>query len=205
MSNIPTTERQRKNITARMIEKPVTRQTKYYDAQIRGLYVSVLPSGAATFNLKYTCPILSRRSSIKVGVYHPEKFNVQNARIAAMALKWRVGSGEDIAAVARQAKARRAKLSGVTVDQIIDEYVAWMQAPVRKPDGEMRPRLESWETLASQLDRFLRPRFGRVIASEVTNRDIAQLQADILAGRTGSKPSLSNARHMRRAVEKGRR
>ena len=31
--------------------------------------------------------------------------------------------------------------------------------------------------LAGQLDRFVRPRLGNMIASEVTNRDIAQLRA----------------------------
>ncbi|MET4016067.1 integrase family protein [Bradyrhizobium sp. S3.2.12] len=200
MSNITPAKRERKNLTARLIEKPVAKQTKYYDAEIRGLYVSVSPKGVATFNLKFTCKNTHKRCSVQIGVYDREKFTVDRARTLASALRYRIGSGEDIAASARHAKARRAKLSGVTVDQIIDEYVAWMQTPVRKPDGEMRPRLESWETLASQLNRLIRPRLGKMVASEVTNRDIAQLQADILAGRTGSKPSLSNARHMRKGA-----
>ncbi|MBR1227027.1 integrase family protein [Bradyrhizobium sp. AUGA SZCCT0176] len=202
MSNITTAKRERKhrNITVRMIEKPVAKQTKYYDREIKGLYVSVLPSGAATFNLKYTCAILGKRASIKVGIFHRELFGVDKARIMAMALRARIGNGEDIAAAQRQAKARRAKLSGTTVDEVIDQYIAWIRTPLRKPDGEMRPRLESWQTLASQLNRFVRPRLGSMIASEVCNGDIAKLQSDILEGKTGNKPSLSNARHMRKGV-----
>jgi integrase len=49
------------------------------------------------------------------------------------------------------------------------------------------------------LRRFISPRLGKKIANEVTNRDIAQLSDDIVAGELG-KPSTANARHMRRAA-----
>ena len=88
---------------------------------------------------------------------------------------------------------------GKTVDEIIEERIEWMKTPVRKPDGEMRPRLESWENVASHLRRFLGPRLGKKIASEVTKHDIATLSNDIVAGKLGV-PSVSNARHMRRAA-----
>ena len=68
-----------------------------------------------------------------------------------------------------------------------------------KPDGEMRPRIESWENVASHLRRFLSPRLGKKIASEVTKHDIATLSNDIVAGKLGV-PSVANARHMRRAA-----
>jgi integrase len=73
------------------------------------------------------------------------------------------------------------------------------KTPVRKADGEMRPRIESWSNVASHLNRFVRPRLGKMIASEVTKADIAQLSNDIVAGEFG-KPSVANARHMRRAA-----
>ena len=63
----------------------------------------------------------------------------------------------------------------------------------------MRPRLESWENVASHLRRFLGPRLGKKIASEVTKHDIATLSNDIVAGKLGV-PSVSNARHMRQAA-----
>ena len=74
-----------------------------------------------------------------------------------------------------------------------------MKTPVKKPDGEMRPRLESWENIASHLRRFVRPRLGKKLPSEVTKHDIATLSNDIVAGKFGV-PSVSNARHMRKAV-----
>jgi integrase len=63
----------------------------------------------------------------------------------------------------------------------------------------MRPRIESWRNVARTLDRFVAPRLGRMLASEVTRRDIAQLSDDIVEGTLGV-PSVANARHMRRAA-----
>ncbi|MET4754763.1 hypothetical protein [Bradyrhizobium sp. RT11b] len=74
-----------------------------------------------------------------------------------------------------------------------------MKTLVKKPDGEMRPRLESWQNTASHLDRLIRPRLGKKLAMEVTKHDIATLSNDIVAGKFG-KPSVSNARHMRKAA-----
>ncbi|WP_245284601.1 tyrosine-type recombinase/integrase [Bradyrhizobium sp. th.b2] len=88
---------------------------------------------------------------------------------------------------------------GKTVDEIIEERIEWIKTPVRKADGEMRPRIESWENVASHLRRFLSPRLGKKIASEVTKHDIATLSDAIVNGELG-KPSTSNARHMRRAA-----
>jgi integrase len=198
MSSITTTERKRKNITERMCQSRVTRQIKYYDREVGGLYVSVSPSGA-TFNLRYTNPATRRRGSIRIGLYDAEKFNVDHARVEAMAVKFRVGRGEDVAQTDRRSKLLAAKQS-ITVSEMIDEYIAWMQTPVRKADGELRPRLESWKTVASQLRRLVRPRLGWMAANHVTKHDIALLSDDILAGKTGSKPSLSNARHMRKGA-----
>lgn len=199
MSIITSVKRERKNITARMCEAKTAKPIRHHDRNVSGLYVSVNPTAPATFFLKYTEPATHKRSSMKIGVYHPEKFNVQNARIAAMALKWRIGNGEDVAQTARQAKRLQAKLPGITVNQVIDERIAWMKNSVRKADGEMRPRIESWSNVASHLKRFVRPRLGKMIASEVTKADIAQPSNDIVAGGFG-KPLVANARHMRRAA-----
>jgi integrase len=63
----------------------------------------------------------------------------------------------------------------------------------------MRPRIESWENVASHLRRFVSPTLGKKLATEVTKHDIAKLSNDIVAGRLGV-PSIANARHMRRAA-----
>jgi hypothetical protein len=95
----------------------------------------------------------------------------------------------------KAAKAKRGK----TVDEIIEEQIDWMKTPVRKLDGEMRPRIESWENVASHLWRFISPSLGKRLGTEVTKRDIAILSNDIVAGKLGA-PSIANARHMRRAA-----
>src|SRR6516164_8956995 len=63
----------------------------------------------------------------------------------------------------------------------------------------MRPRIESWEAVASHLRRLVSPKLGKKIAAEVTRSDIAELSNDIIDGKFGVA-SVSNARHMRRAV-----
>lgn len=44
---------------------------------------------------------------------------------------------------------------------------------MRKADGELRPRIESWANVASHLDRFVSLRLGKKVASEITKHDIA--------------------------------
>ncbi len=103
---------------------------------------------------------------------------------------WAAGA---LAETFRDRKVQQAK-RGKTVDDIIEERIEWMKTPVKKPDGEMRPRIESWENVASHLRRFLSPGLGKKIAGEVTKHDIATLSNDIVAGRFGGKASVSNAR-----------
>jgi len=91
------------------------------------------------------------------------------------------------------------KREGKTVAEILDEYEAWAKTEVRKPDGEMRPRIESWYGAIGYLRRFTRTALGSMVASEVENDHIAQVQNDIIAGRYG-KPSVSNARQFRKSA-----
>jgi uncharacterized protein YicC (UPF0701 family) len=74
-----------------------------------------------------------------------------------------------------QKRSQRAK-QGKTVEEIIVERIKWMQTPVRQaddPEGEMRPRIESWSNVASHLRRFLSARLGKKVVSEATKHDIA--------------------------------
>jgi integrase len=181
----------------RMCEKKVAERIKIYDRKCPGLFVSITAKGVATFYLKYTDRSTGKQRPKWLGVYCPA-FKVTDARTAVYALKTRLGNGEIIAETFRQQRVQAAK-RGVTVDQVITERVAWMKTPVLKRDSEMRPRIETWRNVESHLRRFISPRLGKVIASEVSNRDIAQLSDDIVAGQFG-KPSVANARHMRRAA-----
>ena len=196
----PATKRARKGsviLTDRMCEKRVTERIKIYERKCPGLYVSITTAGVATFSFKFTDPGTGKQRTAWLGVYNPETFTVEDARSKVYGLKGKGGAA--LAETFREQKAQKAK-HGRTVDEIIEERIAWMKTRVRKPDGEMRPRIESWENVASHLRRFVGPRLGKKLATEVTKRDIATLSNDIVAGKHGGKASIANARHMRRAA-----
>ena len=183
-------------LTDRMCEKRVAKRTKLYDRKCPGLYVSITTTGVATFSFKFTDRETGKQRTGWLGVYNAETFTVEDTRSKVYGLRAR--GGEALAETFRDQKAAKAK-RGKTVAEIIDERIAWMKTLVKKPDGEMRPRLESWQNTASHLDRLIRPRLGKKLAMEVTKHDIATLSNDIVAGKFG-KPSVSNARHMRKAA-----
>jgi hypothetical protein len=183
-------------LTDRICEKRVTERVKIYDRKCPGLYVSITTAGVASFSFKFTDPATGKQRTGWLGVYNPETFAVEDARSRVYGLR---GTGAAVVAETfRDRKVRQAK-QGKTVDEIIEERIEWMKTPVRKPDGEMRPRIESWNNVASHLRRFISPRLGKKIASEVTKHDIATLSNGIVAGKLGV-PSVANARHMRRAA-----
>ena len=195
----PATKRMRNGsviLTDRMCEKRVAKRVKFYDRKCPGLYVSITTAGVATFSFKFTDPATGKQRTGWLGVYNPETFTVEDARSKVYGLKGM--GGDTLAETFREHKAEKAK-RGKTVDEIIEERIEWMKTPVRKPDGEMRPRIETWGNVASHLWRFISPRLGKKIASEVTKHDIATLSNDLVAGKLGV-PSVANARHMRRAA-----
>jgi integrase len=181
----------------RMCEKRVTERIKIYDRKCPGLYVSITTTGAATFSFKFTDPETGKQRTGWLGVYNPETLRVEDARSKVYALK--AMGGTAVAETLRQRKAQTAK-RGKTVAEIIEARIEWMKTPVLKADGDMRPRIESWNNVARHLRNFVGPRLGRKLAAEVTKHDIATLSNDIVAGKHGGKASVSNARHMRRAA-----
>ena len=183
-------------LTDRMCEKRVAKRVKIYDRKCPGLYVSITTAGVATFSFKFTDPETGKQRTGWLGVYNPETFTVEDARSKVYGLRGTGGAA--VAETFRDRKVQQAK-KGKTVDEIIEERIEWMKALVKKPDGEMRPRIESWENVASHLRRFVGSRLGKKLAGDVTKHDIATLSNDIVAGKLGV-PSVANARHMRRAA-----
>jgi integrase len=176
-------------LTDRHCQKQVAKRTKIYDRKCPGLFVSITAAGVATFYFK-------KGQTAWLGVFNPETFKVEDARSRVYRLK---GNGGDaLPETLRQHKAQKAK-AGKTVSEIIAERIEWMKEPVHKEDGETRPRIESWGTVASHLQRLIKPRLGNKLARDVSKHDIAGLSNDIVSGAFG-KASVSNARHMRRAA-----
>ena len=183
-------------LTDRMCQRRVTKRAKIYDRKCPGLYVSVTTAGVATFAFKFSDNATGKQRSASLGVYNPETFTTEHARSKVYALK--ALAPETLVERLHQTKTGKGK-HGRTVAEIVEERIDWMSQLERKADGEMRPRIESWGNVASHLRRFVKPSLGRKIAGDVTRQDIAQLSNDILDGKFGT-PSISNARHMRRAV-----
>ena len=153
----PATKRMRNGsviLTDRMCEKRVTKRVKFYDRKCPGLYVSITTAGVATFSFKFTDPATGKQRTGWLGVYNPETFTVEDARSKVYGLKGM--GGDTLAETFREHKAEKAK-RGKTVDEIIEERIGWMKTLVRKPDGEMRPRIETWGNVASHLRRFISP------------------------------------------------
>src|SRR5438270_3994773 len=137
-------------LTNRMCEKRFAKRVKFYDRKCPGLYVSITTAGVATFSFKFTDRASGKQRTGWLGLHNPETFTVEDARSKVYGLK---GMGGDaMAETFRDRKERQAK-RGKAVAEIIEERIAWMQTPVRKADGEMRPRLESWENTARHLRR----------------------------------------------------
>jgi integrase len=185
-------------LTNRYCEKRVDKRTKIYDRKCAGLYVSITTSGVATFYLQVTDRFTGKARCKWLGLYNPTTFHVDDARAAVYAVRGRIGAGENVFETLRQRKALKAK-QGLTVDELIELRIAWMKALEKKVDGEMRPRIETWGNVASHLRRLISPKLGKKIAAEVTRNDIAELSNEIIDGKFGLA-SISNARHMRRAV-----
>src|SRR6478672_7261666 len=145
-------------LTDRLCEKRVAKRVKIYDRKCPGLYVSITSACVATFFFKFTDPETGKQRTGWLGVYNPETFAVEDARSRVYGLR---GTGAAaLAETFRDRKVQQAK-KGKTVDDIIEERIEWIKTPVRKPDGDMRPRIESWENTASHLNRFVRPRLGK--------------------------------------------
>jgi hypothetical protein len=197
--NEPTGKPRERNgtlLTDRLCETRVAKRVKYYDRKCRGLYVSITPAGLATFSCNFT-NAAGRPTSSTIGIHHPETFKVADARAKVTALKAKGGAA--INEILGQQKAEASR-RGVTVDQVITERVEWMKTKVLKRDGEMRPRIETWASVERHLRRFISPRLGKRIASEVTNGDIAQLSDDIRCRRVRQAVNGQRSPHAPRRV-----
>jgi len=191
-------------LTDRMCAKRVEARTKIYDRKCPGLYVSITTAGVATFSFKFTDRETGKQRTGWLGVHNPETFTVEHARAKVYGLKGRGGTA--VAETLRRQKAQ-AQRQGKTVAEAVEHRIAWMKAPVRKADGELRPRLEAWEGTARHLQRFFVPRLGKMAITDVRRADLAELQRDIFDGKyvddKGNRTkqgSVSTVRHMRKAA-----
>lgn len=145
------------NITERDCRREVKERNKIYDADCKGLYVSLSPTAPPTFSLKYTCPITKQRATHRLGVYQRAADGVEARDVAywrkqGLMLRIRIANGEDIAQASRQAQAQQAKQQ-LTVAELIDLRIAWISEEITErrhtEDGvilKKKRRIKDWKT-----------------------------------------------------------
>jgi integrase len=195
----------RQLITTALVTRTVTERDKVFDTKCPGFYVSLSPKSGATFAFKFWNGKTKKQDTVTIGVHHPEHLTVENARSQALDYKGRVERGDDIKHQIAVAKVQAAT-AGVTVNRIIDEFIAYISEPVKKADGEKRPRTESWKNVEGFLSNNVRPAIGNRIATEVTNNDIAHIQRTVAARSNASARQTRSAlnRLFKWAAEAGR-
>jgi hypothetical protein len=139
-------------LTERDCTRRVTERTKLYDKKCRGLYVSIIPAGVATFSFKFTDPATHKQRSRLLGIHSPA-FTVEDARTVVYALRNRMGQGENIAQTQRQDNELKAK-QGVTVDQVNRGHLCRRTRQTRGWRGGTKRRL--WKIATSRHQSALR-------------------------------------------------
>ena len=169
------------------------RKADFGRGAVTGLMIDRTPAGSL-FYFRFVNPVTGKRDRVTLGTYHRDAFTVGDARVIATRLRNRVRAGENISQSIREAeaiKAEEARVGGVTMNRMIDEWIADIKKPVKKEHhvGSV-PRVKSWANYESTLRRLVVPVLGRKLAREVTAKDIARLEDDIKNGVFG-KPSVS--------------
>lgn len=157
-------------LTKRLIDnlKPVAGKADTYawDSELKGFGVRLMPTGLASYVLKYRNAEGRQRklALARVGTVTPDE-----ARALA---KERLG---DVAKGADPSAERRAIRKAITVSELCDLYLE-----------DAAPRVKA-STLAmdrSRIEVHVKPLIGRIAVIALTHEDIARLQADIVAGKS---------------------
>lgn len=142
-----------------------------WDSELKGFGVRMMPSGVASYILKYrNREGRQRKLAIgRVGTLTTEEArNIARLRIAE------VTQGADPSA--ERQKVRKA----ITVAELCDLYLA---------DAEGRVKASTLAMDKSRIERHVKPLIGRHTVLSLTPEDVAKLQSDIIAGRTAAERS----------------
>jgi integrase len=156
-------------LTKRIIDtiKPnPTGETFVWDSELKGFGVRVMPSGIASYILKYRNWEGRQRKLAfgRVGALAPQEArNIARLRLAEVA------HGSDPSAERQQVR------KSITIAELCDLYTA---------DAEGRIKASTLAMDTSRIERHVKPLIGTRTVLSLTPEDVAKLQADIIAGKT---------------------
>lgn len=161
---MPTFKLTRKALSAiEPSDKPVT----YFDTEVRGFGLKVLPTGSRTWVLEYRPGAGGRgvnKKRMKLGT--PATHSPEEARDEAARKLARVTLGGDPSGVRSQERA------SMTVAEVVDAYVRDHVAPKRKAKTEIEYR--------AVIEKHIKPALGNLRASMVTSAEVARMQSAIV-------------------------
>jgi hypothetical protein len=113
---------------------------------VPGLMVDRTATGTL-FYFRFINPVTRKRDQVSLGTYHPDAFTVGDARLAALRLRNRVKAGENVSQILREeeaAKAEEARVGGVTMSRMIDQWIAEIKKPVKREHVGMVSKVKTW-------------------------------------------------------------
>lgn len=139
-----------------------------WDSELKGFGVRMMPSGVASFILKYrNAENRQRKLALgRVGTLTPDQArDIARQRLAAIA------RGEDPSAERKQVR------KSATVSEVCDLYLV-------EAKGHLKPR--SLDLDRSRIACHIKPLLGRQAMAGLTTADVSRMQTDIAAGRTAT-------------------
>ncbi len=144
------------------VEKP----TVYYDSELKGFGIKVLPSGVRSWIAEFR-PGVSGRGTAKrrVVIGSPSLVSPEKARQLAKAMIAEARVGED------PASKRAEDRAGITVAELADAFLEEHVVPRRKPGTAEDYRLI--------LDKIVKPALGSTKAAKATRAEVAKLHLSL--------------------------
>lgn len=173
---MPTVKLTKRGIDA--LKPPAEGQEVYWDTEVRGFGLRLLPSGLKTFILQYrNAEGIKRRINLgRFGV-----LTVDQARDLAKIKLAAVIGGEDPADEARQAR------KGMTVSEMCDWYLTEARAGRILGRKNLPIKTSSLDMDESRIKTHIKPLLGKRLVKHLTIAAVEQMQTDVKDGKT-AKP-----------------
>ena len=155
--------------------------TLYWDSELKGFAVRVLPSGRKTFVVKFRARS-GRQRWLKLGTYGP--LTVERARELARVELAKVVEGQDPAAD------RDEHREAVTVAQLCDLYMEAANAGLVLGRKGTPKKASTLSTDQSRIDAHIKPLLGPLKAREIKRADIEKFKTGVVTGKTARDKKL---------------